>query len=107
MTPTIDFDDDDDFTIPNGAAAKSAPDEPATSQMHAKFRELCNKRMPRALHALKLIENLTSSNYTFTADEATKVSVALQAAVDRITRNFNDRIARKVRTPNARPDFRL
>lgn len=55
----------------------------------AKFLELANKRVNRAIKDLALIANLANrKNYDYTEDEAKKVIRALQAEVDHVKHNF-------------------
>lgn len=55
----------------------------------AKFLELANKRVNRAIKDLALIANLANrKNYEYTEDEAKKVIRALQAEVDHVKHNF-------------------
>ncbi len=55
----------------------------------AKFLELANKRVNRAIKDLALIANLANrKNYEYTEDEAKKVMRALQAEVDHVKHNF-------------------
>ena len=51
----------------------------------AKFLELANKRVNRAIKDLALIANLANrKNYDYTEDEAKKVIRALHAEVDHV-----------------------
>lgn len=55
----------------------------------AKFLELANKRVNRAIKDLALIANLANrKNYDYTEEEAKKVMRALQAEVDHVKHNF-------------------
>jgi len=55
----------------------------------AKFLELANKRVNRAIKDLALIANLANrKNYDYTEEEAKKVIRALQAEVDHVKHNF-------------------
>ena len=55
----------------------------------AKFLELANKRVNRAIKDLALIANLANrKNYEYTEEEAKKVMRALQAGVDHVKHNF-------------------
>jgi hypothetical protein len=55
----------------------------------AKFLELANKRVNRAIKDLGLIANLANrKNYDYTEEEAKKVIRALQAEVDHVKHNF-------------------
>ncbi len=55
----------------------------------AKFLELANKRVNRAIKDLALIANLANrKNYDYTEDEAKKVIRALQGEVDHVKHNF-------------------
>ena len=55
----------------------------------AKFLELANKRVNRAIKDLALIANLANrKNYEYTEDEAKKVIKALQAEIDHVKHNF-------------------
>lgn len=56
----------------------------------AKFIELANKRVNRAIKDLALIANLANrKNYEYTEDEAKKVMRALQAGVDQVKHDFS------------------
>ena len=54
----------------------------------ARFRELAMKRVPRVLHALRLIENLASHNYKYTPDQVEKILRTIEEAVLRMKDAF-------------------
>jgi len=55
----------------------------------AKFIELANKRVNRAIKDLKLIANLSNKqNYEYSDDQAKKIVKALQHEVDLVKQNF-------------------
>lgn len=55
----------------------------------AKFVELANKRVNRALKDLKLISNLSNrQNYEFTEEQAKKIIKALQQEVESVKQSF-------------------
>jgi hypothetical protein len=55
----------------------------------AKFIELANKRVNRAIKDLKLIGNLSNrQNYDFTDEQAKKIVKALQQEVDSVKQSF-------------------
>ncbi len=55
----------------------------------AKFLELANKRVNRAIKDLSLIANLANrKNYEYTEEEAKKILRALQNEVDHVKHNF-------------------
>jgi len=56
----------------------------------AKFVELANKRVTRAIKDIQLIRNLANrQNYEFTEDQAKKIIRALQNEVDQVRRSFS------------------
>lgn len=56
----------------------------------AKFVELANKRVNRALKDIKLISNLSNrQNYEFTEEQAKKIIKALQHEVDQVKHSFS------------------
>ena len=56
---------------------------------HAKFVELANKRVNRALKELALVANLANrKNYDYTEEEAKKIIRAIQTEVDHVKNNF-------------------
>jgi len=55
----------------------------------AKFIELANKRVNKALKELTLIGNLANKkNYEYTDEEARRIVRALQAELDNVKHNF-------------------
>ena len=57
----------------------------------AKFVELANKRVNKALKDLKLIGNLANTkNYEYTEEQAKKILKALQKELDNVKHNFQD-----------------
>lgn len=68
----------------------------------AKFIELANKRVNRAISDIKLVGNLANrQNYEFTEDQAKKIIKALQQAVDQVRQSFNNT------EDSARGEFKL
>jgi len=56
----------------------------------AKFVELANKRVNRAIHDLRLIGNLSNrAAYEFTDEDAKKILKALQREQDELKRRFS------------------
>ncbi len=56
----------------------------------AKFVELANKRVTRAIKDIQLIRNLANrQNYQFTEDQAKKIIRALQNEVDQVRKSFS------------------
>ncbi len=53
-----------------------------------KFKRLAEARMNKALEQFKLIENLASSNYSFTPEQVQKIVVSLQMGVASLERTF-------------------
>lgn len=57
----------------------------------AKFVELANKRVNRAIKDIKLISNLANrQNYDFTDEQARKIVRALQQEVDQVKQGFSN-----------------
>lgn len=57
----------------------------------AKFVELANKRVNRAINDVKLICNLANrQNYEFNDEQARKIVKALQQAVDQVKQSFSN-----------------
>lgn len=55
----------------------------------AKFIELANKRVNRAVKDISLIGNLSNKrNYTYNEEQAKKIVKALQASVDQVKASF-------------------
>lgn len=55
----------------------------------AKFVELANKRVNKAIRDLKLIANLSNrQNYRYSEDQAKKIVKALQNEVDMVKQSF-------------------
>lgn len=55
----------------------------------AKFVELANKRVNRAIKDLKLVANLSNrQNYEFTDEQARKIVKALQQEVELVKQSF-------------------
>lgn len=55
----------------------------------AKFVELANKRVNKALKDIRLISNLANrQNYEYTEDQAKKIVKALQQEVDLLKQSF-------------------
>ena len=57
----------------------------------AKFVELANKRVNKAIDQLRLVGNLSNrSSYEFTDDDARKIVKALQREIDTLKAKFSD-----------------
>ncbi len=57
----------------------------------AKFVELANKRVNRAIKDIKLISNLANrQNYYFTDEQARKIVRALQQEIDQVKQSFSN-----------------
>ena len=54
-----------------------------------RFQRLATKRTQAALQKIRLLGNLTSSSYSYTPEEASKIIGALRAAVDAVEAKFN------------------
>lgn len=54
----------------------------------AKFQELANKRVPKALKQIALVGNLSGSGYKHTTEQVEKIGDALQNAVDKAMARF-------------------
>jgi FKBP-type peptidyl-prolyl cis-trans isomerase (trigger factor) len=68
----------------------------------AKFVELANKRVNKAIKDLKLIENLANrKNYEFTDEQVKKIIKALQKEIDSIKQSFMNTAS------EGREEFRL
>ena len=70
----------------------------ASRDKAAKFVELANKRVNKALKDIQLIGNLANrQNYEFTDEQAKKIVRALQQEVDAVKHSFQniDEIGRK------------
>jgi hypothetical protein len=60
------------------------------SANRAKFKELAEKRVTRALKDIKLIGNLSNrTNYSYTEAEVKKIHTALKKAVDEMKARFD------------------
>lgn len=69
----------------NGAVATEEKPPKRVESKRQRFVRLIHHRMPRALKALKAIENLgNKSQYDFTESESEKIVTDLSAAVQRI-----------------------
>ena len=68
----------------------------------AKFIELANKRVNKAIKDIQLIGNLANrQNYEFTDEQAKKIVRALQQEIDQVKQNFQS-----IDDPN-RGEFKL
>lgn len=55
-----------------------------------KFVHLAEKRVVRAIHAIRLVGNLSNrSNYSYTEEDAKKIIRALQTALDEMKTKFS------------------
>ena len=60
-----------------------------TRDKGAKFIELANKRVNKAIKDIQLVGNLANrQNYDFTDDQAKKIIRALQLEIDQVKQNF-------------------
>ena len=65
--------------------------EQAMSANAQKFRELAEKRVIKAIRAIRLVGNLANkTNYSYTQDEAKKIIRAMQRELWTIKRRFVD-----------------
>lgn len=60
-----------------------------------RFKRLGDKRVNAALIKIRLIGNLASSNYEFSAEQAKKVTDALHGAVNEVEKLFQRRLELK------------
>lgn len=61
-------------------------------QDRAKFVELAEKRVNRAIKDIKLIGNLSNrSNYSYTEQDVRKITAALKKALDEMKGRFDSR----------------
>ncbi len=66
-----------------------AAEQVAERDKRAKFLELANKRVNRAIKDLGLIANLANrKNYEYTEEEAKKIVKVLQSEIENIKHNF-------------------
>ena len=62
------------------------------SAKEAKFVELANKRVNKAIKDIRLIANLgNKGNYSYSDEQASKIIRALQKEVDKVKERFKDR----------------
>jgi len=55
-----------------------------------KFVQLAEKRVVRAIHAIRLVGNLSNrSNYSYTEEDAKKIIRTLQTALDEMKAKFS------------------
>jgi len=55
---------------------------------NAKFVDLANKRVRRAIKLIQLISNLSGNNYTYTDDQAEQIVRALEKEVKSLRHSF-------------------
>jgi len=55
---------------------------------HDKFVRLVQKRVPKAMEAIRLVTQLSSANYEYTADEASEVHSVLKECIDNLANEF-------------------
>ena len=60
-----------------------------------RFKRLAEPRVNRALDKIRLIHNLTTSQYSFSADQASKIIRALRDAVGELEEKFQRRLERQ------------
>ena len=61
------------------------------SAKEAKFVELANKRVNKAIKDIRLIANLgNKGNYSYSDEQASKIVRALQKEVDKVKERFKD-----------------
>ncbi len=58
------------------------------SERNIRFRRLAEKRVSKALNAIRLIGNLSSGNYEHTKDEVTQIVNALQNGIAEMEARF-------------------
>ena len=65
--------------------------EKTTSENARKFRELAEKRVVKAIKAIRLVGNLSNrTNYSYTEEEAKKIVSALQKEIAVVKRRFGN-----------------
>jgi hypothetical protein len=70
-----------------------------------KFQRLRDNRLPKAIHAISLLENLAGSNYESTETEAAALVAELQKSVDAVAEAFGvTRQAQPSEPPAPQPD---
>ena len=60
-----------------------------------KFKRLAEPRVDSTIKKIKLIGNLSSSSYEFTAEQIEKILSSLKAAVDEVEKKFQKGLNRK------------
>lgn len=70
---------------------------PETS--HEKFLRLAEKRVPKALDAIRLVGQLSSTNYSNTDEEADEIIGALEAQVAEVRANFGRTVTETAKLP--------
>ncbi len=60
-----------------------------------RFKRLAELRVNRALDKIRLIGNLASSQYEFSAEQIEKIFVAIQAAIADVEEKFQKRLDHK------------
>ena len=60
-----------------------------------RFKRLAEPRVNRALEKIRIIGNLTTSQYAFTPEQARKIIMALQGAVSEVEQKFKKRLDRQ------------
>lgn len=77
------------LTFLEGDMEKKASTSQLDRDKSAKFVELANKRVNRALKDLALVSNLANRrNYTYSEDQAKKIVKALQLGIDHVKASF-------------------
>jgi hypothetical protein len=86
---------------PTETAADATSTPKSTETKADKFVRLANRRVPRALKAIRAISNLAGRNtYDFSDEQAGQVVTVLIDAVNKMHERFKGSVARE-------PDFRL
>lgn len=60
-----------------------------------RFKRLAEPRVNRALDKIRIIGNLATSQYAVTPEQAKKIIMALQGAVNEVEQNFRKRLGMK------------
>ena len=60
-----------------------------------RFKRLAEPRVNRALEKIRIIGNLTTSQYSFTPEQAKKILMALQGALNEVEQKFKKRLDRQ------------
>ncbi|GEM_PF-607570 len=80
--------------MPNEENEESTADVSGESK-EDKFKRLVEPRVSSTLHKIKIIGNLASNQYAFTADQVEKIMTSLRTAVDEVEQKFQKSLNRK------------